>query len=79
MRTTVTIDDALLAKAKAFTGIKQTPALVRAAIEALVQREVARRIILLEGTEPDLKLPPRRRPDPVRDIDGEDDDGAGRE
>jgi Arc/MetJ family transcription regulator len=66
MRTTVTIDDALLAKAKAFTGIDATPALIRHALESLVRREAARQLILLQGTEPDLRLEPRRRTMPTR-------------
>jgi len=66
MRTTVTIDDALLAKAKAFTGIDATPALIRHALESLVRRDAARQLILLQGTEPDLRLEPRRRTMPTR-------------
>jgi Arc/MetJ family transcription regulator len=66
MRTTVTIDDTLLAKAKEFTGIDATPALIRHALESLVRREAARQLIQLQGTEPDLKLEPRRRTVPAR-------------
>ncbi len=62
MRTTVTIDDHLLADAKEYTGVRETPTLVRMGLEALVQREAARRLILLGGTEPDIELPRRRRP-----------------
>ncbi len=62
MRTTVTIDDKLLADAKEYTGIKETPTLVRMGLEALIQRAVARRIALLGGTQPDLQYTPRRRP-----------------
>jgi Arc/MetJ family transcription regulator len=61
MRTTVTIDDKLLADAKEYTGVRETPTLVRMALEALVQREAARRLARLGGTEPDLTIPPRRR------------------
>ena len=61
MRTTVTIDDQLLADAKEFTGVQETPTLVRMALEALVQREAARRLALLGGSEPDMTIPPRRR------------------
>ncbi len=66
MRTTVTIDDELLAKAKGYTGIERTADLVRAGIKALIQREAARRLIALQGTEPDLKVPRRRRSRPVK-------------
>lgn len=65
MRTTVTLDDELLAKAQDCTGIQEKSALIRAGLEALVQREAARRLILLGGTEPGLTAPPRRRQEPV--------------
>lgn len=61
MRTTVTIDDKLLEDAKEYTGVRETPTLVRIALEALVQREAARRLARLGGTDPDAKAPPRRR------------------
>ena len=61
MRTTITLDDELLADAKFFTGITETAAVVRAALRALVQREAARRLARLGGTEPDLRPIPRRR------------------
>lgn len=61
MRTTVTLDDELVAKAKEYTGIIETPTLVRMGLEALVQREAARRLARLGGTEPNIKLTPRRR------------------
>jgi Arc/MetJ family transcription regulator len=62
MRTTLNIDDELLEKAARLTGIKEKTALVRAGLEALVQREAARRLAALGGTQPDLKPIPRRRP-----------------
>lgn len=61
MRTTVTLDDALLADAEELTGIRERSALIREALQALVHREASRRLALLGGTEPDLKAPPRRR------------------
>lgn len=61
MRTTVTLDDELLAKAEEYSGIKERSALIREALTLLVQREAARRLALLGGSEPDLKMPPRRR------------------
>jgi len=63
MRTTVTLDDELLATAREYTGITETPALLRAALRALVEREAARRLILLGGTEPEATVAPRRRGD----------------
>ena len=61
MRTAVTIDDDLLAKARSFTGLKETSAVIRAALAALVEREAARRLARLGGTEPNLRVVPRRR------------------
>lgn len=62
MRTTLALDDALLAKAQAYTGLKEKSALVREALKALIERESARRLARLGGSEPDLKPIPRRRP-----------------
>ena len=61
MRTTLAIDDDLLAKAQAFTGLKEKSSLVREALKALVERESARRLARLGGPQPDLKTPRRRR------------------
>jgi Arc/MetJ family transcription regulator len=66
MRTTVTLDDALLAKAEAYTGLTEKSALMREALKALIERESARRLARLGGTEPDLKPIPRRRPAAAR-------------
>jgi Arc/MetJ family transcription regulator len=63
MRATLTLDNEQLAKAQAFMGLKEKSALVREALKALIERESARRLALLGGTEPDLEAPPRRRPD----------------
>jgi Arc/MetJ family transcription regulator len=61
MRTTLALDDDLVAKAQAYTGLKEKSALVREALKALVERESARRLILLGGTEPDIVAARRRR------------------
>jgi Arc/MetJ family transcription regulator len=61
MRTTLALDDDLLAKAQALTGITEKSALVRDALRALIERESARRLARLGGSEPDLEAPPRRR------------------
>jgi Arc/MetJ family transcription regulator len=63
MRTTLTIDDELLTKAEQFTGIKERSALIREALTALVQREAARRLARLGGSDPDAEAAPRRRSD----------------
>jgi Arc/MetJ family transcription regulator len=57
----MSIDDDLLAEAKKYTGVPETPTVVRMALEALIQREAGRRLAKLGGTEPDLEVPPRRR------------------
>lgn len=61
MRTTIALDDQLLAKAQALTGTKEKSALLRQALQALIERESARRLARLGGTEPDLEPAPRRR------------------
>jgi Arc/MetJ family transcription regulator len=65
MRTTIALDDQLLAKAEALTGVKERTALIREALEALIQRESARRLARLGGTEKRLVAPPRRRTEPA--------------
>jgi Arc/MetJ family transcription regulator len=61
MRTTVNIDDELLAKARDYSGEKEKTKLLHLGLEALIQREVANRLVALGGTMPDLEAPPRRR------------------
>lgn len=61
VRTTLNLDDKLLASAQQLTGIEEKAALVREALVALVERESARRLAQLGGSEPGLKKPPRRR------------------
>jgi Arc/MetJ family transcription regulator len=61
MRTTLALDDELLAKAQAFTGLREKSALVREALKALIERESARRLARLGGSEPQLRPPSRRR------------------
>jgi Arc/MetJ family transcription regulator len=63
MRTTIALDDELVAKAQAFTGLREKSALVREALKALIERESARRLARIGGTEPDLKPIPRRQTD----------------
>jgi hypothetical protein len=61
MRTTVTLDEDLLKKAELLTGTKGRTALIREGLVALIERESARRLARLGGSEPELELPPRRR------------------
>ena len=62
MRTTLALDDELIAKAMAYTGLKEKSLLVREALNALIERESARRLAALGGSEPKLAPVPRRRP-----------------
>ncbi len=64
MRTTVALDDDLLEKAQALTGTTEKSALLREALTALIQRESARRLARLGGSEPDLQPIPRRQSKP---------------
>jgi len=63
MRTTLALDDELMAKAQAFTGLKEKSALIREALKALIERESARRLARLGGSDPDATAAPRRRPE----------------
>jgi len=65
MRTTVSIDDALLAEARELSGIQEVATLVRMGLTAVIQREAARRLALLGGTMPNLEDIPRRRSEPA--------------
>ncbi|MEO6325157.1 MAG: type II toxin-antitoxin system VapB family antitoxin [Thermoanaerobaculia bacterium] len=64
MRTTLNLDDALLGEAQKLTGMTERTALIHAGLHALIQREAARRLALLGGTEPGARLTPRRREAP---------------
>lgn len=61
MRTTLTLDDELLAQAQQVSGLTERTQLIREALLALIQRESARRLARLGGTEPHLQPAPRRR------------------
>jgi Arc/MetJ family transcription regulator len=65
MKTTLNIDDVLLAEARRLTGIGEKTALVREGLEALIARESARRLAALGGSERQLR-PIRRRRTPTR-------------
>ncbi|MBN9534157.1 MAG: type II toxin-antitoxin system VapB family antitoxin [Alphaproteobacteria bacterium] len=62
MRTTIALDAALVARAQAFTGYKEKSRLVHEALKALIEREAARRLARLGGSERKAKPIPRRRP-----------------
>ena len=65
MRTTLALDDELIAKAQSFTGLTEKSSLVREALKALIERESAARLARLGGTESHGEAAPRRRPDPA--------------
>jgi len=61
MRTTLVLDDDLLAEAQRLTGVREKTLLVRAGLTALIERESARRLARLGGSEPELTAIARRR------------------
>lgn len=61
MRTTVTLDDDLLARARELTGITERSALLRSGLTALIRQESARRLAALGGSDPDATAALRRR------------------
>ena len=65
METTLTVDEQLLDEAARLTGITKKEEIVRKALTDLIQREAARQLIEMGGTQPDLSLPPRRRSEPA--------------
>jgi Arc/MetJ family transcription regulator len=65
MRTTIALDDELVAEAQDLTGLKQKSSLIRVALKALIERESARRLALRRNGDPDLMVPPRRRQLPM--------------
>ena len=62
MRTTLALDDKLVAEAQALTHLTEKSGLVREGLKALIERESARRLARLGGSDPKAKAPPRRRP-----------------
>lgn len=62
MRTTINIDDELLAKAAKLAGPMDRTAMVSEGLRALIERESAKRLARLGGTQPTLKAAARRRP-----------------
>jgi Arc/MetJ family transcription regulator len=61
MRTTLALDDDLIKKAQSFTGPIGPTELVREALKALIERESAKRLARLGGSDPDAVAAPRRR------------------
>ena len=65
MRTTLNIDDDLLAEAQRITGVSEKATLVREGLKALIERESARRLARLGGSEPQLQPVARRQTEPA--------------
>jgi Arc/MetJ family transcription regulator len=63
MRTTLALDDELVAQAQEFTGITEKTALVREALKTLIHLEASRRLAALGGSDPDLQDIKRLRVD----------------
>ncbi len=63
MRTTVNLNDELIEEARRMTGMTNRTQLLNEALRALVEREAARRLARLGGTEPQLEPIPRRQPE----------------
>jgi Arc/MetJ family transcription regulator len=61
MRTTLNIDEALLQRALRVSGLREKTAVLHAGLEALIQRESARQLAAMGGSERKLKAVPRRR------------------
>ncbi|MBP2449185.1 type II toxin-antitoxin system VapB family antitoxin [Rhizobium leguminosarum] len=61
MRFTINLDDAFIERAKSLTGIRETAALVRQALETLVRIDSGKHLITLGGAMPDAEAAPRRR------------------
>ena len=65
VKTTLHIDEQLVEEAQRLTGIGQKTALVRESLRALIERESARRLARLGGSEPQLQSVPRRKIEPA--------------
>jgi len=65
VRTTLALDDDLVREAQRLTGTTEKSALVRQALRALIERESARRLAQLGGSERGVEVVPRRRPTPA--------------
>ena len=65
MRTTVTLDDELIESAAAAIGISERSVVLREGLTALIEREAARRLARLGGSDPGAAAAPRRRPAPT--------------
>ena len=63
MRTTLNLDEELVREAQRISGVKGRTAVIHEGLRALIERESARRLARLGGTEPWLQPVARRRSD----------------
>lgn len=61
MRTTVVLDDDLLEEAGLLSNVRDRTSLLREALKALIERESAKRLASLGGSEPQLTVISRRQ------------------
>ena len=61
MKATINIDSHLLRTAAEFTGVTGRTALVRLALETLIELEAGKRLIALGGSDPKAKAGRRRK------------------
>jgi Arc/MetJ family transcription regulator len=61
MRTTVNLDQGLVEEAQQLTGVKEKALLLREGLKALIERESARRLAALGGSESEIRSARRRR------------------
>jgi Arc/MetJ family transcription regulator len=62
MRTTLNIDDHLLAEAQRATGIDSKTKVIEVALRSLLEQAGRKRLAALHGAFPKAKAPDRRRP-----------------
>ncbi|OGS17722.1 MAG: antitoxin [Elusimicrobia bacterium RIFOXYA2_FULL_50_26] len=62
MRTTLNIEDGLLARASKLVGVSEKTTIVRLGLKALIEKESCKRLAALGGTQKKLNSIPRRRP-----------------
>lgn len=58
MRTTLNIDDDLLQQARDLSGLQEKTALIREGLKALIERESAKRLAKMGGSEPQAESIP---------------------
>jgi Arc/MetJ family transcription regulator len=63
VRTTINLDDELLDQARRITGVEGRTVLIHEGLRALIERESARRLARLGGSEDRMRQIPRRRPE----------------